>query len=83
MPDAVVEACDHGLYRRRPAGVHTPMRGEYYGCAHISFAEVLTSSRQLQKPTKVKIHLAITSDRVVTATSNLDHRCIKTWGIYQ
>ena len=40
----------------------------YVNSAPISFAEVLTSSGQLQKPTKLRIHLAIISDRVVTET---------------
>ena len=60
------------------------MRGvlHYTKSAPTSFAETLTSSGQLQKPTKLQIHLAITSDRVVTETSNLDLEGEKTWGIY-
>ena len=75
MPDAEVEGYDHWSIPQ-DAGVHAPMGGilHHDSKAHISFAEVLTSSGQLQKITKLRIHLAITSDRVVTATSNLDHR---------
>ena len=47
----------------------------YANSARMSFAEVLTSSGTAPKHTKLQIHLAITSDRLVTDTSNLDHRC--------
>ena len=41
----------------------------YANSASMSFAEVLTSSGTTPNPTKHQIHLAITSDSVVTETS--------------
>ena len=41
----------------------------YANSASMSFAEVLTSSGTTLNPTKHQIHLAITSDNVVTETS--------------
>ena len=60
------------------------MRGmpHYANTACISFFKSLTSHSQERITLDPKLHLAITSDRVVTETSNLDHRCKKT-GIYQ
>ena len=67
--------------------VHFPNEVDFQNASSAinSFAEVVTSS--LHKRTtliahKPQIHLAITSDRVVTETSNLDHICKKTLGIY-
>ena len=65
--------------------MRSPMMGVllYANSVPIYFDKELTSSGQLQNPIKPQIHLTITSDRVVTETSDLDHRCKKTWGIYQ
>ena len=41
------------------------------------FSRGVLPSGQLRESTKFQIYLAITSDRVVTETSNLDHRCKK------
>ena len=51
--------------------------------AHRSlFFKLPTSQLAGEDNSNPKLHLAITSDRVVTKTSNLDMYGKKTWGIY-
>ena len=65
------------------ARVRAPIRGaqrnanstiSFFWTADVTLQERMTLDR--------KLHLAITSDRVVTETSNLDLLGKKTWGIY-
>ena len=60
------------------------MRGKahYANSACISFFKSLTSRLAGEDNLDPKRHLAITSDRVVTKTSNLELSGKKTWGIY-
>ena len=59
------------------------MRGmpHYANTACISFSKLLTSHSQERITLDPKLHLTITSDNVVTKTSNLDGKGKKTWGI--
>ena len=60
-----------------------PMTGpvHYANYAHIYFYKPLTSQLQTRITLDPKLQL-ITSDRVVTETSNLDLEGKKTWGVY-
>ena len=64
--------------------VRAPMRGlsRYANSASISFFKLLASHSQERITLDPILHLAITSDRVVTETLNLDLQGKKTWGIY-
>ena len=68
----------------REAFVQSPMWVEihYANTEEVSFFKLRTSQLAGEDNSNPKLHLAITSDRVVTKTSNLDLRGKKTWGIY-